>query len=72
MNYSIFDVVVLITDLPEEGLASGSIGTIVDVYHSPKQAFEIEFCDSEGRTLALLPLRSDQIRPYETNKKYQK
>jgi len=60
----LYDVVELATDLPEEGLTAGSIGTIVQVFHEPNLAFEVEFADDRGRTLALTPLTVDQIRPH--------
>ncbi|MFI0774657.1 DUF4926 domain-containing protein [Streptomyces sp. NPDC021212] len=58
----LFDVVQLVVDIPEEGLRSGMTGTVVDLYDNPP-AYEVEFSDDEGRTLALLPLRPEQIRP---------
>ena len=61
MSYSIFDTIVLIQDIPEEGLISGMIGVIVDIYNEPAEAYEVEFCDSSGKTLALLALLPGQI-----------
>ncbi len=49
----IFDVVRLIADLPEEGLQSGSEGTIIEVYEKPEPAYEVEFTD--GTTVAVKP-----------------
>lgn len=58
----LFDVVQLVVDIPEEGLRSGMTGTVVDLYEDPP-AYEVEFSDTEGHTLALLALRPEQIRP---------
>ncbi len=53
----LFDVIELLTDIPEQNLRAGVQGTIVH-QHSDK-IFEIEFTHAEGKTLALcaLPLR---------------
>ena len=58
----LYDVVQLAVDLPDEGLTSGAIGTIVDIYSSPNVAYEVEFTDDEGRTVAMLALLPEQIR----------
>jgi uncharacterized protein DUF4926 len=52
-------VVALLKDFPEKGLVRGQIGTVVEVY-SPTVG-EIEFCDQEGQTYALVTLSSDQL-----------
>jgi hypothetical protein len=53
------DVVALIEDLPNEGLRRGQVGTAVEVL--APGVFEVEFCDREGRTYALLTLKSEQL-----------
>ncbi len=58
----LFDVVELVVDVPEEGLRAGAVGTIVDEY-TESQQFEVEFTDGNGRTIALMALRSDQLQP---------
>jgi hypothetical protein len=62
MNSTIkpFDVVALTVDLPEHNLWRGQVGTVVEILADGK-AFEIEFCDSEGRTYRSLGLRPDQM-----------
>lgn len=55
-----FDIVALIHDLPEYHLKKGQVGTVVDVLANG-EAFEVEFCDRDGRTLESLGLRSDQL-----------
>lgn len=47
----LLDVVALLGDKPAEGLASGQVGTVVEVLAS--DAFEVEFLDANGRTIAL-------------------
>lgn len=63
MKFSLFDVVVLAEDLPDEGLRAGMNGAVVDIYTQPREAYEVEFCDPAGRTLALLALLPDQLLP---------
>ena len=66
-----FDVVRLLVDLPPnpagpgfeypiDGLLAGARGTIVDTYANG-EAFEVEFLDEEGYTIALVTLSADQI-----------
>ena len=59
----LFDLVVLAEDRPDEGLAAGSIGTIVHVFHQPDLAYEVEFTNADGSTLAMLTLRPDELHP---------
>jgi hypothetical protein len=59
------DVVVLLVDLPEQGLKAGAAGTVVHVFHRPRLAYEIEFVDEDGATIALTPLTPDQVRAAE-------
>ncbi len=55
----LLDVVALTEDLPARGLVRGQVGTVVEVF--PGGAFEVEFCDNDGRTYAMLPLNADQL-----------
>ena len=58
--------VVLSRDLPEHGLNRGDIGAVVHRYKSG-EAFEVEFITGEGQTIAVLTLRSKDIRPMHAN-----
>jgi Domain of unknown function (DUF4926) len=60
----LYDVVELSVELPEEGLTEGCVGTIVHVFEKPNLAYEVEFADDRGRTVAQLPLTPDQLRPH--------
>ena len=55
----LFDVVALVKDIPDRGLVRGQVGTAVEVLEPG--VFEVEFCDNDGRTYAMLPLKADQI-----------
>jgi hypothetical protein len=57
------DVVELVTDLPDEGLAAGAVGTVVHVFDRPNRAYEVEFADDDGRTIAQIALTPDKVRP---------
>ena len=56
------DVVALTRDLPEKGLRAGDVGAVVMV-HQDGAAFEVEFIGLDGKTIALLTLPADAIRP---------
>ena len=62
MEFSLFDVVILNADLPDEGLVKGMTGAIIDVYSSPSMAYEVEFCDQQGRTIACVALAPEQLQ----------
>ena len=56
------DSVVLTTDLPEHGLTSGDIGTVVLV-HEDGRGFTVEFMTLAGSTVAVVTLLASQVRP---------
>ena len=62
MRYTpqLLDVVALTGDLPEIHLRRGQVGTVVEVLDGGR-AFEVEFCDRDGRTCASIGLRPDQL-----------
>ena len=55
------DRIVLLKDLPEDGLQSGDVGTVVHIYRQG-EAFEVEFMTLDGGTVAVITLLSSQIR----------
>ena len=57
-------LVVLSNDHLAEGLHVGDVGAVVHVYGDGK-AFEVEFVDGDGTTIALLTLESSDVRPIE-------
>jgi hypothetical protein len=58
------DPVALTSDLPAHGLKRGDVGTAVLV-HADGEAFEVEFVGYDGRTVALVTLERDQVRPLQ-------
>jgi len=61
VSFTPFDVVTLKVDVPEENLYRGMKGVVIDIYEKPEKAYEVEFCDSEGRTISQIALLPDQI-----------
>ncbi|HHA1913981.1 TPA: YrhA family protein [Enterobacter asburiae] len=66
MKRAELDVVVLGEDLPNEGLVKGTIGTIVMVFDAPTRGYLVEFCDEEGKTIAMPALLPAQLKSYFT------
>jgi hypothetical protein len=55
-------LVVLTRGIPEHSLVMGDVGTVVHVY--PKaEAYEVEFMTGLGKTIAVLTLRPEDVRP---------
>ena len=61
MGFELLDGVKLLTDLPDEGLRCGQVGTVVHIFTHPHEAYEVEFLDNNGRAVAMLPLLPSQI-----------
>ena len=55
------DRIVLLEDLPEDGLEAGDVGTVVHI-HRQGEAFEVEFMTLDGGTVAVITLLSSLIR----------
>lgn len=56
------ETIVLTHDIPEHGLRAGDMGAVVNVY-GKGDAAEVEFVTVTGRTIALVTLKADDIRP---------
>ena len=54
-------LVVLTRDIPESGLDAGDVGAIVHIY-GQGVAYEVEFVDGVGATIALVTLKSESVR----------
>ncbi len=55
----LLDVVSLTEDLPERGLYSGQVGTVVEALEPG--VFELEFSDDKGRAYACVALKAEQL-----------
>lgn len=56
------DCIVLLQDLPEDGLKAGDIGTVVHI-HEGGAGYEVEFMTLVGETVAVVTLLPPQLRP---------
>ncbi len=54
--------VILTCELPEHGLTTGDIGTVVLV-HKQGAGYEVEFTTIDGETIAIVTLEANQLRP---------
>ena len=57
-------MVVLNDDRTTDGLHAGDVGAVVHVYGDGK-AYEVEFVDGNGTTVALLTVDAADVRPIE-------
>lgn len=55
----ILDVVALTVDRPEQGLARGHVGTVVE--RLAPGVYEVEFSDDDGRTYATVSASTDEL-----------
>ena len=55
----VLDVVALTEDIADRGLLRGQVGTVVESLGPG--VFEVEFVDNDGRTYAMLPLKTSQL-----------
>lgn len=60
------DTVVLTHSIGDYDLKKGDIGTIVHVYEGEK-AVEAEFVTAKGKTVAVLTLTTEDVRPIARN-----
>ena len=62
-SFELLQVVELIDDFPSKGVVRGSLGTIVEKFDVPSEAYDIEIVSGDGTAETLLPsVRPDQIR----------
>ena len=64
MNFSLYSDVILLRDLPEEGLYTGDIGTVVEVHNVPglETGYSVEFFDMLGNTVGVVTLPRSYFR----------
>jgi hypothetical protein len=55
------DCVVLTTNVPDEGLVAGDVGTVVHI-HKGGEGYEVEFMTLTGETVAIATLLAGQVR----------
>lgn len=64
MNFKLFSEVVLVRDVPEEGLSAGDIGTIVERHEvaGKEIGYSLEIFDMFGNTIAVTTLPASALR----------
>jgi Domain of unknown function (DUF4926) len=55
----LLDVVALLDELPDKSLASGQVGTVVEILSNANML--VEFSDDEGRPYAITPVQQSQL-----------
>jgi hypothetical protein len=63
-----YDVVELLRDIPKQDLLSGSRGVVLIVYHEPDlpRAYEVEFLDNQGNSIAIVTLHDKDLKKINT------
>ena len=56
------DSIILTTDIDDEGLKAGDVGTIVHM-HPGGEAFMVEFMTLDGNTISVIDVLASQARP---------
>ena len=59
---NLLDTVIATVNVPDHHVLAGDLGAIVEIYHQPHLAYEVEFVNPDGSTRALLTLAPDQVR----------
>ncbi len=55
----LFDVVAILTDIPQQQVRRGMVGTVVEELSN--NHYLVEFCNQDGETLALVPLNETDV-----------
>jgi hypothetical protein len=63
-DFARYQEVVLLRDIPEEGLCAGNVGTIVERHDVPgrETGYSVEFFDMLGNTVAVVTLPASALR----------
>ncbi|MGE8443543.1 DUF4926 domain-containing protein [Comamonas testosteroni] len=61
MILNVNGIVRLLEDISSEKLYKGDLGVIVEIFSDPEIAYEIEFCDEDGKTVAQVVLKEYQF-----------
>ena len=64
MPFELYKDVILTTDLPEEQLKAGDVGTVVERHVVPglEDGYSVEFFDMTGQTVAVVTVPSGSLR----------
>ena len=56
MKFNELDAVKTLKSFPDDGITIGDIGTIVMVFSTPNEAYEVEFVNNDGSTKAMFAI----------------
>jgi hypothetical protein len=64
LDFELYQDVVLLNDVPEEGLRAGDVGTLVERHDVPgrEPGYSVEFFDMLGHTVAVVTLPASALR----------
>ncbi|MBO1064019.1 MULTISPECIES: DUF4926 domain-containing protein [Nostocales] len=64
MNFPLYSDIILLHDLPGEGLYAGDVGTIVEQHHviGLETGYSVEFFNMLGNTVAIATLSASSLR----------
>lgn len=64
MDFPLFDDVILLVNLPEEGVMAGDIGVVVEQHHVPdlETGYSVEFFNMSGDTVAVIVVPESKLR----------
>jgi len=64
MDFPLFEDVILLVDLPEEGVLAGDIGVVVERHDvaSLEPGYSVEFFNLSGDTVAVVTVPESQLR----------
>ena len=64
MNYPLFEDVILLVNLPEEGLLAGDLGVVVERHdvEGMETGYSVEFFNMSGDTVAVVVLPESSFR----------
>ena len=66
-DYQLMETVIATEDIPEEGIRSGDVGTIIDIYVEIATAYEVEFVKADGSARTQVALSPGQFRHLAQN-----
>lgn len=64
MSFELFSGVILTTDLTDDDLKAGDVGTVVERHIVPRQedGYSVEFFDMTGKTVAVVTVQASLLR----------
>jgi hypothetical protein len=63
-DFALYQDVVLLREIPEEGVCAGDVGTVVERHDIPgrETGYSVEFFDMLGNTVAVVTLPASALR----------